>query len=99
MRRLTVGAQEEHDRGQRRDGQRPPEVDTFRFGFAARKAALTLYLSSEEELPAALLAALGKHKTGKGCLYLRTLSDADPAALDALIGWAYARRACSAAIM
>ena len=33
----------------------------------------------------ALLAKLGKHKTGKSCLYLKKLSDADPVVLREII--------------
>jgi hypothetical protein len=31
------------------------------------------------------MARLGKHTTGKGCLYLKRLEDAEPAALEALM--------------
>jgi len=33
------------------------------------------------------LAKLGKHKTGKSCLYLKKLADVDLAVLDELITW------------
>jgi hypothetical protein len=33
----------------------------------------------------ALLAKLGKHKTGKSCLYLKRLADVDVAVLEELI--------------
>ena len=33
---------------------------------------------------AALLAKLGKHKTGKGCLYIKNLADVDQKVLQAL---------------
>ena len=55
------------------------EGESFRVGFAPRKAALTLYLTNSEPVPGDLLAALGKHKTGQGCLYLKKLADADTA--------------------
>ncbi len=61
------------------------ELDWFRVGFSPRKAALTLYLGAEALNDAALMAKLGKHTTGKGCLYLKRLDDADPAALEALL--------------
>ena len=54
-------------------------------GFSPRKAALTLYLNCALQQQGALLEGLGLYKTGQGCLYLRRLSDADPAALRKLI--------------
>jgi hypothetical protein len=60
-------------------------LDWFKVGFSPRKAALTLYLGAEALDDAALMARLGKHTTGKGCLYLKRLEDAEPAALEALI--------------
>ena len=46
-------------------------------GFSPRKANLVLYLAQASEQRAPLLARLGKHKTGKACLYLNKLSDVD----------------------
>jgi hypothetical protein len=60
-------------------------LDWFKVGFSPRKAALTLYLGAEALDDAALMARLGKHTTGKGCLYLKRLEDAEPAALEALL--------------
>ncbi|NBZ88480.1 DUF1801 domain-containing protein [Stagnihabitans tardus] len=51
-------------------------------GFSPRKAELSLYVNGADP---ALLERLGKHRAGKGCLYLRRLSDADPAVLKELI--------------
>jgi hypothetical protein len=56
-----------------------------RIGFSPRKAALTLYLASGYPMREALLARLGKHSTGKGCLYLKSLADVDMAVLEELI--------------
>ena len=53
--------------------------------FSPRKAATVLYGligSSEAKL---LLPKLGKHSTGKGCLYIKKLSDVDPKTLESLI--------------
>jgi hypothetical protein len=61
------------------------EGDSFVAGFAARKADLTLYLPGDLETHAALLSALGKHRTGKSCLYIKRLSDVDGAVLRRLI--------------
>jgi Domain of unknown function (DU1801) len=61
------------------------EGDTFVIGLAARKAALSLYLTSLRPLDEDLLAALGKHRTGAGCLYVTRLSDVDLDVLRQLI--------------
>jgi hypothetical protein len=46
----------------------------MRMGFSPRKQNIALYgLGISEH--AALLAKLGKHETGKGCLYITRLSD------------------------
>ena len=64
-----------------------------RAGFSPRKAALTLYLMGnyvdcQAEVDG-LLARLGKHSTGKGCLYIKKLADVDLAVLERLaeISW------------
>lgn len=62
-------------------------------GFAPRKAELALYVGVSDPDLADLLPRLGKHKTGKGCLYLKRLSDADPDVLAAVIRTAWERRA------
>jgi len=67
------------------------EGDWFPVGFASRKAALTVYLGLELDALAELLGRLGKHKTGKGCIYIKRLSDVDPGALELLVAEAYAR--------
>ena len=59
-----------------------------RAGFSPRKGAHTLYVMSglAESAPvAALLGKLGKHTTGKGCLYIKKLADVDLAVLEALV--------------
>lgn len=65
------------------------EGDTFQIGFASGaggKGDLTLYLGlgglAPEDL--ALLSRLGKHRVGKGCVYLKRLSDVDLEVLTAL---------------
>ncbi len=57
----------------------------FRVGFAPRSKNLTLYIMSGFAEYGDLLARLGKHKTGKSCLYVRRLADVDPGALRALV--------------
>lgn len=45
--------------------------------FSPRKANLTLYIMAGFEAYETLLSQLGKHKTGKSCLYVKTLRDLD----------------------
>ena len=45
--------------------------------FSPRKESLTLYIMSGFDELAGLMARLGKYKTGKGCLYIKRLSDVD----------------------
>ena len=54
-------------------------------GFAPRKANLTLYLLGGIQRHPALLKKLGKHKTGKGCLYVKRLADVDVKVLEQII--------------
>jgi len=61
------------------------EGDWPRVGFSPRKQGLTLYLSSRLDQHQDLLARLGKHKTGVGCVSLKRLSDADPEVLAELV--------------
>ena len=61
------------------------EGDMPVIGFSPRKAATVLYIMSGFTDAEALLARLGKHTTGKGCLYIKKLADVDPQTLEALI--------------
>ena len=61
------------------------EGDWFVVGFAPRKQDLTLYLMYGLDQYEALLSRLGKHKTGKGCLYVKRLADVDMAVLRELV--------------
>jgi len=54
-------------------------------GFSPRKAATVLYIGTGFSDSEALLAKLGKHTTGKGCLYIKNLVDVNPAVLEALV--------------
>jgi len=56
------------------------EGDAPLVGFSPRKANLVFYLYCDEGRED-LLARLGKHKSGKGCVYVNRLSDIDPAVL------------------
>lgn len=55
-----------------------------RIGFSPRKAELVLYVLMESESQRPLLARLGKHRTGKSCLYIKRLADIDEEVLEAL---------------
>lgn len=51
------------------------EGDWFLTGFAPRKQALTLYLMCDLSHDGLDFEGLGKYKKGKGCLYVKRLSD------------------------
>jgi hypothetical protein len=61
------------------------ELDWFYVGFSPRKAGLSLYLTCDLSKHARQLKKLGKHKTGKGCLYINTLDDIDRDVLKSLV--------------
>jgi hypothetical protein len=54
-------------------------------GFSPRKQNLTLYIMGGFSNYDVLLSKLGKYKTGKSCLYLKSLKDVDLAVLKQLI--------------
>ncbi len=54
-------------------------------GFSPRKQDLTLYLMSGFEKSPDLMKKLGKHKTGKSCLYIKKIEDIDLKILKKLI--------------
>jgi len=57
------------------------EGDACLVGFSPRKANLVLYMAADEPIRADMLTRLGKHKSGKGCIYLNRLSDVDEGVL------------------
>ena len=61
------------------------ELDWFVMGFSPRKQSLTLYITGTVEKQQVLLKKSGKHKTGKGCLYINTLEEVDIAILKEII--------------
>jgi hypothetical protein len=61
------------------------EGDAPLIGFSPRKAAIVLYHATGCSEAEALLAKLGKHTTGKGCLYLKKLADVDQEVLKSMI--------------
>ena len=61
------------------------EGDWFLTGFAPRKQALTLYLMCDLSHDGLDFNGLGKYKKGKGCLYIKRLSDVDKDVLKRII--------------
>jgi hypothetical protein len=58
--------------------------ETCLAGFSPRSGALVIYLGPAIEDEKALVK-LGKHRTGKGCLYINKLDDVDRGVLRRLI--------------
>jgi hypothetical protein len=54
-------------------------------GFSPRKPATVLYGLRAADNAEGLLAKLGKHTTGKGCVYIKKLADVDQKVLESLI--------------
>jgi hypothetical protein len=65
------------------------EGDWMLTGFSPRKQNLTLYIMHGLEDYPDLLARLGKHKTGVGCMYINKLADVDMKILEELIKHSY----------
>lgn len=66
--------------------------DWFVVGFSPRKNAITLYGVYDGYGPAdPLLDDLGPHTTGKGCLYIKQLSDVNENVLERMIRRAWNR--------
>jgi hypothetical protein len=65
------------------------EGDMPLIALSPRKAATVLYGFSDSK---ALLAKLGKHTTGKGCIYIKKLADVDQKVLEAMAAKAVAGR-------
>ena len=61
------------------------EGDWPRIGFSPRKQSLTLYVMPGFSNYDDLLSRLGKHRTGKSCLYVNKLADVDMDVLEQLI--------------
>lgn len=61
------------------------EGDMPMVAFSPRSTAIVFYLSANFENREELLKKLGPHKTGKGCLYVKKLSDIDTATLKKMI--------------
>jgi len=60
------------------------KANWMRIGFSPRKRELVAYIHSDFDAFVDLQAKLGKCKAGKGCLYIKRLSDIDEGALKRL---------------
>lgn len=61
------------------------EGDMCLVGFSSRKSEISIYGLNAAPDHEKLLSKLGKHKTGKACLYIRRLSDIDRKVLEKLV--------------
>lgn len=61
------------------------EGDFMITGFSPRKQSLSVYIMPGFSSFGSLMKKLGKHKTGKSCLYINRLSDVDEKVLEKLI--------------
>ena len=66
------------------------EGDMPLIGFSPRKPAIVIY--GVARTSEALLDKLGKHTTGKGCLYIKKLADVDVKVLEKMIAFAVATK-------
>ncbi len=68
------------------------EGDMMRVGFAARKPAVVLYgliIADPNHANHQLINELGPHKAGKGCIYIKSMSDIDHTVLKHMIKAAF----------
>lgn len=61
------------------------EGDMPLVGFSPRKQAITLYIMPGFDTYENLMSQLGKHKTGKSCLYIKKIEDVDMEVLRELV--------------
>ncbi|WP_066190277.1 DUF1801 domain-containing protein [Gracilibacillus timonensis] len=61
------------------------EGDAPLVGFSPRKAKFSLYFATGDDSRTPLLEKFGKHKAGKGCVYVNKLADIDEDVLRDLI--------------
>ena len=65
------------------------EGDWFSMGFSPRKAAISLYVTMDATAHPEITGKLGAFKTGKGCIYVKRLSDINLNALNELMSVSY----------
>jgi Domain of unknown function (DU1801) len=58
-------------------------------GFSSRKGDISIYGVTRGEGAERLLAKLGQHQLGKGCLYVKRLTDVDTKVLEKLVAQAF----------
>ena len=68
------------------------EGDSCLVGFSPRKGDISLYGLNAAVDSKELLARLGKHKGGKGCVYIKSLADIDLKVLATLVASAAAEK-------
>lgn len=70
------------------------EGDMPRIGFSPRGRELVLYVSEDYSRHQPLMDRLGRHRTGKSCLYIKSLDDVDRDVLEQLVvdGLAHVQR-------
>ena len=61
------------------------EGDAAIVGFSPRKAKISLYFTTDEAIRGELLKDLGKHTSGKSCVYISKVADVDVEIMKALI--------------
>ncbi len=61
------------------------EAEWMLTGFSPRSRALSIYIMSGFSHFSALMKKLGRHRTGKSCLYVRQLEDIDEGVLEELV--------------
>jgi hypothetical protein len=72
------------------------EGDSLIVGFSPRKAATVVYGIAGADGAPALIAKLGKHTTGKGCLYIKKLADVDSKVLELLVANSFSAKQAKA---
>ncbi|MFT6871479.1 MAG: nucleoid DNA-binding protein [Roseivirga sp.] len=65
------------------------EGDFMKVGFSPRAQNVTVYIIAGFDRYEALMNKLGKHKTGKSCLYIKKLDDIDLDILEELVKESY----------
>ena len=65
------------------------EGDTMVIGFSPRKQNISLYLMGGLKNIEVELSKLGKYKTGKGCMYIKSLKDVNSEVLKRIFAKAY----------
>ncbi|OEK01504.1 hypothetical protein BFP97_08205 [Roseivirga sp. 4D4] len=65
------------------------EGDFMKVGFSPRAQNVTVYIMPGFERYPELMENLGKHKTGKSCLYIKKLDDVDRDVLEELVQGSY----------